>query len=81
MKKVLRKDKLTQKFGLMNLIQPNLIYNLKGYRKNSKLNLVRLSKKYSHEIYIYIYTYYKFIGTSNTKIIDLLGCPSFLYNR
>ena len=46
MKKDLRKDKLTKEFGPMNLILPNIIYNLKGYRRNSKLNLVRLSKKY-----------------------------------
>ena len=46
MKKKLNKDKLTQEFGPMNQIQPNIIYDLKEYRRNSKLNLVRLLKKY-----------------------------------
>ena len=46
MKKKLSKDRLTQKFGPINLIYANIIYDLKRYRMNSKLNLVRLSKKY-----------------------------------
>ena len=32
----------------MDLIKPNIIYDLKGYRRNSKLNLVSLSEKYSY---------------------------------
>ena len=46
MKKKLSKDGRTQEFRQINLIQPNIIYDLKGYSRNSKLNLVRLSKKY-----------------------------------
>ena len=46
MKKKLTKDGRTQEFRQINLIQPNIIYDLKGYSRNSKLNLVRLSKKY-----------------------------------
>ena len=51
MKKKLSKDRNTQKFGPMDLIQPNIIYyiKVKEYRRNSKLNLVRLSKKYNDE--------------------------------
>ena len=48
-KNKLSKDRLTQEFGPMDLIQSNIIYDLKRYRKNSKLNLVRLSKKSSQE--------------------------------
>ena len=40
MKKKLSKDRLTQEFGPMDLIQPNIIYDLKGYRRSSNLNLV-----------------------------------------
>ena len=46
MKNKLSKDTFIQKFGPMNIIQPNIIYDLKGYWRNSKLNLVRHSKKY-----------------------------------
>ena len=51
MKKKLSKDRNTQKFGPMDLIQPNIIYyiKVKEYRRNSKLNIVRLSKKYNHK--------------------------------
>ena len=49
MKKKLSKNRLTQQFGPIDLIQPNIIYELKRYRRNSKLNLVRLLKKYIHE--------------------------------
>ena len=43
--KELSKDGRTQEFRQINLIQPNIIYDLKGYSRNSKLNLVRLLKK------------------------------------
>ena len=46
MKKKLSKDRLTQEFGPINLIYPNIIYDLKRYRRNSELNLVRLLKKF-----------------------------------
>ena len=46
MKKKLSKDRLTQEFGPINLIYPNIVYDLKRYRRNYKLNLVTLSKKY-----------------------------------
>ena len=46
MKNKLSKDRLTQEIGPMNIIQPNIIYDLKKYWRNSKLNLLRLFKKY-----------------------------------
>ena len=45
-RKTLSKDRLTQEFGPINIIQPNIIYDLNGYKRNFKLNLVKLLKKY-----------------------------------
>ena len=61
-KKKLSRDRLIQEFEPIDLIQPNIIYDLKEYRRNSKLNLVRLLKKYSHEIV-----------HKNLKLYDLKG--------